>query len=160
MRAGLNWLVEGELCRRCARIMPHVSSVTSMSKASGSVEGSGALSPEGVAAGVRPRAGSGETPARGVEPGVFAVWELLVLDVLDMAGMSWYGESSTTVRRVKNRLTCVGQVISKTHVSSSSLSKAPAFAIHTRHCTLRDWRSSMVVCHISLAISPNTRVPR
>jgi hypothetical protein len=52
--AGANWLVEYELCRRCARMTAHVSSVTSIRRESGSAAGSVALgSAEGVAAGVR-----------------------------------------------------------------------------------------------------------
>lgn len=59
-------------------MMPHVSSVTSMRRASGSAEGSSAVSAEGVAAGVRPMVGSGETPGCGVEPGEVEVGPLVV----------------------------------------------------------------------------------
>src|SRR5690348_14577368 len=70
IRHGRNSTVEFEFCRRWDKMMPQASSVTSISRPSGSAVGSDVFS-EGVAAGVKPTL-SGETPAWGVEPGVLA----------------------------------------------------------------------------------------
>ena len=87
-------------------MMPHDSSVTSMRRASGSAEGSGLVgSAEGVAAGVRPTAGSGETPAWGVESGVFADgWPVVELFVGAIDGVSLKGGSVSTVNNMMKTL--------------------------------------------------------
>src|SRR5690242_1318480 len=76
IRAGLNCVVELLLCMRWARMMPQVSSVMSTSRASGSCVGSvggSTAGADGVAAGVSPSVGSGETPAPGVAAGVLGL---------------------------------------------------------------------------------------
>jgi hypothetical protein len=136
--------------------------VTSIKRASGSADGSVAEgSAEGVAAGVRPGPRSeGETPAWGVDSGVFVLPPIAVLGPV-MVGVNLYGGSaSIAVSNVTNTLICVGHEIRKTQVSNSSLSKTPALAMQTRQLTRLDCKISIVVCQISFATSRNMRVPK
>ena len=103
--------------------MPHVSSVMSMRRASGSALGSEMRS-EGVAAGVRP-CWSGDTPGWGVETGVddAGLAEELQVETEVMVGvrvsagevstamsvvkrLSWVGEEARDTQAVKQMLAC------------------------------------------------------
>lgn len=117
--------------------MPHVSSVMSMRRASGSALGSEMRS-EGVATGVR-LCWSGDTPGWGVETGVddAGLAEELQVETEVMVGVRVSAGEVSTAMSVVKRLSWVGEEARDTQASSSSRSITPALAIQTRQVTLR-----------------------